>query len=160
RHARSARPGRAAQDPRRVRRRGEQRLPSAVSARGRLFLYRALLGLALLALWEGASGRLIDPFWVSSPSRVFAYLAQVTLDGSIFEHTVVTLYEASVGFAIGALTGVGFGFLLARRETLAAVIDPYIVAFNGIPRIALAPLFIIWFGIGPTSKVVLVVIVV
>jgi NitT/TauT family transport system permease protein len=131
-----------------------------VSPRGRLLLYRALLGLALLALWEGASGRLIDPFWVSSPSRVFGYLAQVTLDGSIFEHAAVTLSEAAAGFVIGALTGVGFGFLLARRETLAAVLDPYIVAFNGIPRIALAPLFIIWFGIGPTSKVVLVVIVV
>jgi NitT/TauT family transport system permease protein len=131
-----------------------------VSARGRLLLYRALLGLALLAFWQGASGRLIDPFWVSSPSQVFGYLAQVTLDGSIFEHAAVTLSEAAVGFAIGALTGVGFGFLLARHETLAAVLDPYIVAFNGIPRIALAPLFIIWFGIGPTSKVVLVVIVV
>jgi NitT/TauT family transport system permease protein len=131
-----------------------------VSGRGRLLLYRLLFGLALLALWEGSSGRLIDPFWVSSPSRVFAYLAQVTLDGSIFAHAAITLYEAVVGFVVGALTGIGFGFLLARRETLAAVLDPYIVAFNGIPRIALAPLFIIWFGIGPNSKVVLVVIVV
>ncbi len=131
-----------------------------MSGRGRLLLYRLLFGLALLALWEGSSGRLIDPFWVSSPSRVFAYLAQVTLDGSIFAHAAITLYEAVVGFVVGALTGIGFGFLLARRETLAAVLDPYIVAFNGIPRIALAPLFIIWFGIGPNSKVVLVVIVV
>jgi len=131
-----------------------------MSARGRLLLYRALFGAALLALWEGASGRLIDPFWVSSPSRVFVYLAEVTGDGSIFHHAAVTLYEVVVGFALGALTGIGFGFLLAGRETLAAVLDPYIVAFNGIPRIALAPLFIIWFGIGPTSKVVLVVIVV
>ena len=131
-----------------------------MSARTRLFLYRALFGLALLGFWEAASGRLIDPFWVSSPSRVFGYLAQVTLDGSIFEHAAVTLYEAVAGFVIGALAGVGFGFLLARHGTLADVLDPYIVAFNGIPRIALAPLFIIWFGIGPTSKVVLVVIVV
>ena len=131
-----------------------------VSARARLLVYRVLFGLALLALWEGASGRLIDPFWVSSPFKVFGYLAEVTADGSIFEHAAVTLYEAAVGFVLGALTGVGFGFLLARRETLAAVLDPYIVAFNGIPRIALAPLFIIWFGIGPNSKVVLVVIVV
>ena len=131
-----------------------------MSARPRLFLYRALFGLALLGFWELASGRLIDPFWVSSPSRVFGYLAQVTLDGSIFEHAAVTLYEAVTGFVIGAISGVGFGFLLARHETVAGVLDPYIVAFNGIPRIALAPLFIIWFGIGPTSKIVLVVIVV
>ena len=153
-HARGPGPGRTAQESRRARRR------PALSTRGWLLLYRALFGLGLLAFWEGASGRLIDPFWVSSPSRVFVYLAQVTLDGSIFEHAAVTLYETAVGFVLGSLSGVGMGFLLARHETLAAVLDPYIVAFNGIPRIALAPIFIIWFGIGPTSKIVLVVLVV
>lgn len=131
-----------------------------MSSRTRLLLYRGLFGLALLIAWEASSGRLIDPFWVSSPSKVFGYLAEVTRDGSIFQHTAVTLYETVVGFVLGAVAGVSFGFLLAGRATLAAVLDPYIVAFNGIPRIALAPLFIIWFGIGPTSKVVLVVIVV
>lgn len=129
-------------------------------SRGRLFLYRLLFGLLLLTLWELTSGRLIDPFWISSPSKVFLYLQGVTMDGSIFGHIAVTLYETSVGFIIGAVTGIGAGFLLARAETVAQVLDPYIVAVNGIPRIALAPLFIIWFGIGPNSKVILVVIVV
>jgi NitT/TauT family transport system permease protein len=128
--------------------------------RGRLFLYRLLFGLLLLALWELSSGRLIDPFWVSSPSLVFGYLWEVTADGSIFGHLAITMYETFTGFFIGALSGIGLGFLLAKREVLAQIIDPYIVAFNGIPRIALAPLFIIWFGIGPTSKVILVVMVV
>ncbi len=131
-----------------------------MSARGRLLGYRILFGLALLAAWELASGRVIDPFWVSSPSRVFAFLWGTIRDGSIFGHLGVTLYETVTGFVIGAVAGIAFGFLLARRQTLAQVLDPYIVAFNGIPRIALAPLFIIWFGIGPNSKVVLVVIVV
>ena len=131
-----------------------------MSSRGRLFAYRLLFGLLLLATWELVSGRIIDPFWISSPSRVFGFLWKVVLDGSIFGHLAVTLYETVTGFVIGAVTGIGTGFLLARRPTLAQVLDPYIVAFNGIPRIALAPLFIIWFGIGPNSKVVLVVIVV
>ena len=131
-----------------------------MNSRGRLLLYRLLFGLALLAVWELTSGRLIDAFWISSPSRVSAYLWQVIRDGSIFGHLAVTLYETVIGFLIGAVTGIGSGFLLARRKTLAQVLDPYIIAFNGIPRIALAPLFIIWFGIGPNSKVVLVVIVV
>jgi NitT/TauT family transport system permease protein len=129
-------------------------------SRGRLFLYRLIFGLILLSLWEMSSGRLIDPFWVSSPSRIFAYLYEVTADGSIFGHLAITLYETFTGFFVGAICGIGLGFLLGRREILAEIIDPYIVAFNGIPRIALAPLFIIWFGIGPTSKVILVVIVV
>ncbi len=128
--------------------------------RGRLFVYRLLFGLLLLGFWELSSGRLIDPFWVSSPSQVFQYLWQVISDGSIFGHLAITLYETFVGFFIGALSGIALGFFLARREVIAQILDPYIVAFNGIPRIALAPLFIIWFGIGPNSKVILVVTVV
>jgi NitT/TauT family transport system permease protein len=128
--------------------------------RGRLFVYRLLFGVLLLGFWELSSGRWIDPFWVSSPSQVFQYLWQVISDGSIFGHLAITLYETFVGFFIGALSGIALGFFLARREVLAQILDPYIVAFNGIPRIALAPLFIIWFGIGPNSKVILVVTVV
>lgn len=131
-----------------------------MSARGRLLGYRVIFGLAIVAAWQLLSGRVIDPFWISSPSRVGGYLWQVIRDGSIFGHLAVTLYETALGFLIGAAAGIGAGFLLAPRKTLAQVLDPYIVAFNGIPRIALAPLFIIWFGIGPNSKIVLVVIVV
>ena len=130
-------------------------------SRGRLFLYRVVFGLALLAFWEFSAGRLIDPFWVSSPSAVFKYLYGVIADGSIFGHLAITLYETFTGFFIGAIVGIGYG-LCARTgsEVLAQILDPYVVAFNGIPRIALAPLFIIWFGIGPTSKVILVISVV
>lgn len=127
---------------------------------GRLLSYRLLFGLVILAAWQLLSGRVIDPFWISSPSRVFGYLWQVTRDGSIFTHLAVTMYETALGFVIGAVTGIGAGFLLGPRRVIASILDPYIVAFNGIPRIALAPLFIIWFGIGPNSKVVLVVTVV
>src|SRR6266508_4470854 len=128
--------------------------------RGRLFLYRLIFGLVLLVFWELSSGRLIDPFWVSSPSKVFLYLYEVFTDGSIFGHLAITLYETFTGFFIGSIFGIGLGFVLGRKEVLADILDPYVVAFNGIPRIALAPLFIIWFGIGPTSKVILVVSVV
>ncbi len=131
-----------------------------MSPRGRLLGYRLIFGLVLVAAWQLLSGRVIDPFWISSPLRVFGYLWQVTRDGSVFGHLAVTMYEAALGFVIGAAAGIGTGFLLGPGKTLAEVLDPYIVAFNGIPRIALAPLFIIWFGIGPNSKVVLVVIVV
>ena len=68
--------------------------------------------------------------------------------------------QTFTGFFIGSIFGIGLGFVLGRRETLADILHPYVVAFNGIPRIALAPLFIIWFGIGPTSKVILVISVV
>lgn len=128
--------------------------------RARLYLYRLLFGLLLVAAWELSSGRLIDPFWVSKPSLVFGYLYGVIADGSIFGHLSITLYETFAGFFVGSIFGIGLGFALGRREVLAQVLDPYVVAFNGIPRIALAPLFIIWFGIGPISKVILVISVV
>jgi NitT/TauT family transport system permease protein len=128
--------------------------------RGKLFCYRLLFGLMLLGAWELSSGRLIDPFWVSSPSAVFKYLYGVFADGSIYGHLAITLYETFTGFFIGSIFGIAMGFALGRREILAEILDPYVVAFNGIPRIALAPLFIIWFGIGPTSKVILVISVV
>ena len=67
-------------------------------SRGRLFCYRLIFGVVLLALWELSSGRLIDPFWVSSPSKVFLYLYEVFTDGSIFGHLGITLYETFSGF--------------------------------------------------------------
>ena len=88
----------------------------------------ALRSLSAL-FWELSSGRLIDPFWVSSPSRVFGYLYEVIADGSIFAHLAITLYETFTGFFIGAVCGIGLGFLLGRRETLAQILDPYVVAF-------------------------------
>jgi NitT/TauT family transport system permease protein len=129
-------------------------------ARDRTFLFRVLFGLALLLGWELASDRLIGSFWVSSPSRIAGYFVTIVRSGELFGHVGVTLLAAVSGYAIGAAAGVIVGFLLAEFPAVARVLDPYIRAFYGIPRIALAPLFIIWFGIGIMSKVVLVVLVV
>jgi NitT/TauT family transport system permease protein len=119
-----------------------------------------LLGLALLAAWELAADRLIGSFWISSPSRIARYFLTIAQSGELFGHMGVTFLAASSGYAIGAASGVIVGFLLAELPLVAYVLEPYIQAFYGIPRIALAPLFIIWFGIGIMSKVVLVVLVV
>ena len=67
-------------------------------SRSRLFLYRVIFGVFLLAGWELSSGRLIDPFWISSPSKVFGYVYEVFADGSIFAHLGITLYETFTGF--------------------------------------------------------------
>ena len=66
-------------------------------SRPRLYLYRLIFGLLLLGFWELSSGRLIDPFWVSSPSLVFVYLYGVFADGSIYGHLAITLYETFTG---------------------------------------------------------------
>lgn len=116
-----------------------------------------LVVLAVVAgAWDGATRTgLVNPFWVSSPDRIVVDLYQSFASGGVFVHIWVTLYEAFLGFAAGAAAGILAGFALARWERLARVLDPYVTALNSLPRVALAPLFILWFGIGATSKVVL-----
>src|SRR5918994_857427 len=95
-------------------------------SRGRLFLYRLIFGLLLLALWEFSSGRLIDPFWVSSPSKVFLYIYEVFADGSIFVHLGITLYETFAGFFIGSIFGIG----LTSKVILVISVVFFLTFFN------------------------------
>jgi len=121
----------------------------------RLLGWRVAFGVGVLLLWEFAAGRWVDPFWFSSPTRIIVHLVQWTREGTLFGHLIVTLRETFFGFILGSVTGILVGLVLSRLEFVAKVLDPFIVAANGIPRVALAPLFIIWFGIGELSKIVL-----
>jgi NitT/TauT family transport system permease protein len=121
----------------------------------RLLTWRVGFAVAFLVLWEVASGRWIDPFWFSSPLRIVAHLVAWTREGTLFGHLLVTLRETFLGFVLGSVAGIAVGVVLSRLDFAAQVLDPFIVAANGIPRVALAPLFIIWFGIGELSKIVL-----
>jgi NitT/TauT family transport system permease protein len=77
--------------------------------------------------------------------------------GSLWSHLIVTLQEALLGLVIGATLGVTTGFALARSPFAARVIEPYITMLNAVPRVVLAPLFLLWFGLGIWSKVALAV---
>jgi sulfonate transport system permease protein len=112
----------------------------------------AIIG-SFFLLWEIASGRWIEPFLVSSPSRIFWALIAGFRDGDLLQHTWVTFEEIAIGFPIGAISGIGLGYAFGRSRVLAEIFEPIIVALNGIPRTALAPLFIVWLGIGLWSKV-------
>jgi NitT/TauT family transport system permease protein len=125
---------------------------------------RALLpllpGIALLAFWEWASGRLIREMYVSRPSDVAVRLYELFARGEILPHLWVTAQELVLGYTIGLVVGTVAGYGLGRSAALRRVFEPYIMAFYGIPKIALAPLFIIWFGIGIWSKVALAALMV
>ncbi len=114
---------------------------------------RILVGVGFLAVWQYASGRWIDALLISSPEAVGLRLWRWTLDGTLWNNLSVTLEATALGFGIGCLFGFGLGLLFGRFQLLAEVFDPYITAFYSIPKIALAPLFIVWFGIGIESKV-------
>lgn len=116
-----------------------------------------LLTLALLlAFWEiGARTGFLDPFFFSKPSdigaKIFVWLTGV----EIWEHLATTLAEAFLAFLFGTFFGVALGLAFARVDLLAAVFDPYIRILNALPRVILAPIFLLWFGLGIASKVAL-----
>ncbi|MBM4298743.1 MAG: ABC transporter permease, partial [Deltaproteobacteria bacterium] len=111
-------------------------------------------------LWEVASGRWIEAFLISSPSKIWRAFLVAFESGDLLTHTWVTFQEIGIGFPIGALTGIWTGYLFGRSKTLADVFEPIIIALYGVPRTALAPLFIVWLGIGIWSKVGVVFILV
>ena len=118
---------------------------------------RALLIVVWLASWELAARTIIDPFYYSMPSQIWHRLVDWftngTSQGSIWSNMAVTLEEAVLGFVIGTFAGVVLGVLLGRARFISDVMAPFIKGANAIPRIVLASLFVIWFGLGMSSKV-------
>lgn len=107
---------------------------------------------ALLAYWELASRmHWIDALLFSSPSRVGELLYTKSLDGSLWIHVGVTLWETLVGFLLGTLVGTAVAALIWWFGFLSRVLDPYIVVLNSLPKVALGPLFIVAFGPGALS---------
>lgn len=104
-------------------------------------------------LWEIASGRWIEPFLISSPSRIFMSFIDHIQSGTLLEHALVTFKEIGIGFPLGAISGIATGYFFGRSRALAEIFEPIMMALYGIPRTALAPLFIVWLGIGIWSKV-------
>ena len=126
---------------------------SAYKYRFAVIVLQFVLAMALIAGWQLASGRLIDPFFVSSPVEVWHRLASWAANGTLSLHLGYTLYATALGFIIGSVSGFAFGFTLGRNEMLAAILSPFITALYCLPKIALAPLIIMWFGIGIESKI-------
>jgi sulfonate transport system permease protein len=106
-----------------------------------------------LLLWQIASGRWVEPFLISSPSRIFLSMLTGFQSGDLWHHSWVTLQEILIGFPLGVVVGIALGYSFGRSRLLADIFEPIIMALNGIPRTALAPLFIVWLGIGIWSKV-------
>lgn len=116
---------------------------------------RLLLVAALLGTWELSAVFLFNPFWSSKPSLIAARLAQMAGSGELFRHLGATLSEAGIGLLLAALVGIPLGMALARSPHVARVVDPVVMGLYGLPRVALAPLFVLWFGIGLASKVMM-----
>jgi NitT/TauT family transport system permease protein len=123
---------------------------------------RQALALALLILlWEILSrAGVIDPFYAPPPSTVALTLWQLFAGGEIWEHIAATFTAALLGLLGGLVIGAVLGFAAAMIPPVADVLEPVMILLNAIPRVILAPLFIIWFGIDIGSKVALSLVLV
>ncbi|MFT4183616.1 MAG: ABC transporter permease [Rhizobium sp.] len=129
--------------------------------RPKLLACQLLVAIVIVVAWYLATSTHLfgNPrtaaFFFADPLSVAARVGKWFTDGSIWYHLWVTLSESLLAFAIGAIGGVVFGFWFARRPIVAAVFDPYVKAANALPRVVLAPIFALWFGLGIWSKVAL-----
>lgn len=115
---------------------------------------RVLLGAGLVALWEFSPVLFgINPFWFSQPSVVARTAARMLGEGSLLRHIGVTLLETLLGLGVGSAVGIAVGVVLGRARLLQQLFEPYLLLANALPKVAMAPLFMIWFGVGLTMKV-------
>jgi NitT/TauT family transport system permease protein len=110
---------------------------------------------AILALWQFGVSDASLPYF-SRPTLVLAKLFELLGQHDIYRHIAVTLTEIAIGYSIGAAFGLTLGFVLGRSQFLSAALQPYIMGLYSIPKIALAPVFIVWLGLGMASKVAIV----
>lgn len=94
--------------------------------------------------------------YFSRPNLIVARLVDLLTHRDIYRHISVTLTEIAIGYSIGAAVGLSLGFILGRSKFLSAALQPYIIGLYSIPKIALAPVFIVWLGLGMASKVAVV----
>lgn len=125
-----------------------------------IVLYRIVFLAAFLLVWEECSRFFDAGFFISSPPQVARSFVAMVVDGRFFYNLTITAIEASLGFLLGTLAGVLTGLLLGRLTLLAEILDPFLITFYSLPKVALAPLFILWFGIGIDMKVILAAVTV
>ncbi|HET7850534.1 MAG TPA: ABC transporter permease [Pseudolabrys sp.] len=125
----------------------------------RLIFWRLVVIAIILGAWQGLSGPVFDSFWISRPSEIAIWLWRSITSGTLGADLLITAKETVYGYLIGAAAGLVLAFILAQSERAAIVLRPLILAVYGIPRIALAPLFVLWFGIALASKIMMAAMV-
>jgi len=122
--------------------------------------YQLIILLVFFALWETAS-RLhwVNPLIFSSPSKIWVLLVHKIQDGTIFSHIGVTVFETIMGFVLGTFLGAFLAAILWASPKLSKILDPYLVIFNAMPKVALGPILIVIFGPGLSSSIAMGIII-
>lgn len=126
-----------------------------VTRRWRVLTTQVVIAVALVGFWEHAARNLIDPFWIGQPSAIAVRSWQLLQSGDLALHGFATVANALGGLAGAVLIGVPLGLALAANRFFADTVEPFLLGLYSLPRVALAPLFIMWLGIGEASKIVM-----
>lgn len=122
----------------------------------KIVLIRTLLLIIFVAGWEiSARLKLYNPFFTSYPSEIAADLLAFIESGDLWYHTALTLQEAFLGLFVGVVSGIFLAVVFGQFKTFGKIMVPILTAINGIPQLALAPVYVLWFGLGLLSKVFL-----
>ncbi len=138
-------------------------MPKASGNGLRLGVYHLVLLVAIFGFWYLLTEPILSSpefakkmaFFFGQPIQVIKVVIDWFVSGKIYPHLAITLWETVLAFAIGSLLGLSIGLWLALSPTASALADPYIKAMNAMPRVILAPIFAVWFGLGVFSKVAL-----
>ena len=121
---------------------------------------RVLILVLFFALWQlFADVGIINVFVFSSPAKILSTLSNLILEGNLFYHIFITFYEAFLGFLIATVLGFLIAVVLWWNEYIRDVLEPYLIVLNSLPKVALGPIIIIWFGAGTKAIIVMAVLI-
>ena len=119
--------------------------------------YALSVGVFIAIWWIYVAVKHVPAYILPSPPKVWNSLEKMFVKGTVYPHLGTTTYEVILGFVIGAFLGIVLGYIFIKVDALKTMLMPYLIFLQTAPKIALVPLFVIWFGIGLVSKVVLII---
>ena len=119
--------------------------------------YALSVGVFIAIWWIYVAVKHVPAYILPSPPKVWNSLEKMFVKGTVYPHLWTTTYEGILGFVIGAFLGIVLGYIFIKVDALKTMLMPYLIFLQTAPKIALVPLFVIWFGIGLVSKVVLII---
>lgn len=119
--------------------------------------YALSVGVFIAFWWIYVAVKHVPAYILPSPPKVWNSLEKMFVKGTVYPHLWTTTYEVILGFVIGAFLGIVLGYIFIKVDALKTMLMPYLIFLQTAPKIALVPLFVIWFGIGLVSKVVLII---
>ncbi len=119
--------------------------------------YALSIGVFIAVWWIYVAAKDVPAYILPAPSKVWKSLVEMFAEGTVYPHLWTTFYEVMLGFLIGGFLGIVLGYIFTKIDGLKTMLMPYLIFLQTAPKIALVPLFVVWFGIGLVSKVVLII---